>query len=215
MKRMFAMLLAALLALTGGAAWAEKFPSITVTGAMTVDLEAARAVLEGLELGEEHASLLEGLLCRMDGSRDSLVLADEGFQYDVTLDDGAALSFAGEKTGDGFAVVSTLFPNYVVTIDRQTIDQFMEQFMANMPGGQGGMGDAGRGGSHQGLAAGIILADGFRQPGFDAVAYFRCAEDETVVAVDGALDATGPGKRLLRSEKDGADGEQVAGYTFC
>ena len=36
------MLLAALLALTGGAAWAEEFPSITVTGAMTVDLETAR-----------------------------------------------------------------------------------------------------------------------------------------------------------------------------
>ena len=114
MKRMFAMLLAALLALTGGAAWAEEFPSITVTGAMTVDLETARAVLEGLELGEEHASLLEGLLSRLDGSRDSLVLADEGFQYDVTLEDGAALSFAGEKTGDGFAVVSTLFPNYIL-----------------------------------------------------------------------------------------------------
>ena len=77
--------------------------------------------------------------------------------------------------------------------------------------GNGGVGDAGGGGAHQHLRCGIELAHGVGNGLLHLIAHLRRGEDQAVVTVNGAFDAAGPEKRLLRPEKNGSDGEQAAG----
>lgn len=115
MKRWIAILLAALLVLPGCAALAEDFPAFTITGKTTVDPDGLRAALDALGLEPSQADVLAEQLGRMDGGSDSLVFADKGFQYDLTLADGTTLFLAGEEGESGLAMVSSLFPAFIVT----------------------------------------------------------------------------------------------------
>ena len=117
MKRLFAILLAALMALSGGALaeWAGEFPTVTVTGTLTIDLEAARDFLEAAGIDPARLGAWEALLTALNGSSDRLVIADMGIQYDLRTGDGAPLTLAGERDGALTRIVCTLFPNYILT----------------------------------------------------------------------------------------------------
>ena len=70
----------------------------------------------------------------------------------------------------------------------------------------GGVGDARRRSAHENLHTGIVLADKVHQPLLHMGADLGGGEGQAVVAVDGALDAAGPGKGLVRAEEHRADG---------
>ena len=69
--------------------------------------------------------------------------------------------------------------------------------------------DACRACAHQDLRVGVIGADELAQRAFHLCAHLGRGQDQAVVAVDGTLDAAGPGEGLVRAEKDRADGEQA------
>ena len=82
---------------------------------------------------------------------------------------------------------------------------------AQQVGGNGGVGDTGGGGAHQDLRLRILPLHGIGDGLLHLVPGFRSGEDQPVIAVDGALDAAGPGKGLLRAEKDRLDLQQTLG----
>ena len=78
-------------------------------------------------------------------------------------------------------------------------------------GGDGRVGDAGGGGAHQDLDVGVLLADDVSQGVLHIVADLRGRQGQPVVAIDGTLDAAGPGKGLPGPEKDGLDLQKILG----
>ena len=78
-------------------------------------------------------------------------------------------------------------------------------------GGNGGVGNACGGGSHQNFRLRVLPLHGIGNGLLHLVPGFRSGEDQPVIAVDRALDAAGPGKGLLRAEKDRLDLQQTLG----
>ena len=75
--------------------------------------------------------------------------------------------------------------------------------------GDGGVGDARRGGAHQNLRLRKLTVYCVRNGALDCLTHGGGGENEAVIAIDRAFDAARPGKRLLRAQKDRADGEQA------
>lgn len=118
MKRRFVCIMAALLALSVCAASAEladAFPAVTVTGALTVDLNALGSAMEGAGLPSDQIERWVGLLSLLSETRDVLIIADEGFEYSATQADGETLSIAGETRDGRLNVVCSLLPNTLFT----------------------------------------------------------------------------------------------------
>ena len=82
---------------------------------------------------------------------------------------------------------------------------------AELVGGDRGVGDAGRGGSHDDLGLGVLLPYDLGYALLDVLAHLGVGQGEAVVAVDGALDARSPGEGLIGTEEDRLDAEQVLG----
>ena len=79
----------------------------------------------------------------------------------------------------------------------------------------GGMGDACGGGAHQHFHVGIVLPDQLHQALLHLGTDGGGGEGQAVVAVDGALDAAGPGEGLVRPQEHRADAQQIVGdFTF-
>ena len=74
-----------------------------------------------------------------------------------------------------------------------------------------GVGDAGGGRAHQHLHIRVMGADQLHQPLLYVRADGGGGEGQAVVAVDGALDAGGPGKGLVRPQEYGTDRQKVMG----
>ena len=75
--------------------------------------------------------------------------------------------------------------------------------------GDGGVGDARRGGAHQNLRLRELAAHRVRDGALDRIAHGGSGENEAVIAIDRAFDAARPNEWLLRAQKDRADGEQA------
>ena len=71
----------------------------------------------------------------------------------------------------------------------------------------GRVGDARGGRAHEHLHIRIFTADNFHQAVFHLVAHLGRGQGQAVVAVNGALDAAGPGEGFLGPEKHRADGQ--------
>ena len=72
----------------------------------------------------------------------------------------------------------------------------------------GGVGDARGGRAHQHLNLGKVLAHQRGQPLFDLGAHCGRGQRQAIVAIDGALDAAGPGEGLVGAEDDGLNAQK-------
>ena len=112
MRKLFVWVLALLTLLHASAELADGFPAVTVTGELTVDLNAAREAME-------DAGLLTGpwidILSHLSGTRDALVIADEGIEYHMARGEDEVLSVAAEVREGRVSIVSSAFPGYVLT----------------------------------------------------------------------------------------------------
>ena len=79
----------------------------------------------------------------------------------------------------------------------------------------GRVSDAGGGRAHQHLRIRVMGADQLHQALLHGRADGGSGEGQAVVAVDGALDAAGPGEGLVRPQEHRADAQQIVGdFTF-
>jgi len=136
MKKLLALILALMMMLTCISAFAD-----TIYTKVAVDPEVAKELMTGFGVPEDQMAMVDPILALVNALGVNVITVTDGAQIDLDLNGADALSLGFATDDAGINVVSTLFPNYVVTISQETIGQIMEQLMANMPiaGGEGGM----------------------------------------------------------------------------
>ena len=137
MKKLFALILALLLALSCTSAFAR-----TVYTKVTVDREQMGKLLAGFGIPEAQVSMADPILSLVNALGVRVTTAEDGAQVDLDLNGADALSVGWASDDAGVNLVSTLFPNYYLTLSNETIAQIMTQMAQNMPGagGEGGAG---------------------------------------------------------------------------
>ena len=137
MKKLITLILALLLTLTCVPAFAQ-----TVYTKVTVDREQARDLISGFGVPEAQTAMMDPILSLVNALGVRVTTVDDGAQVDLDLNGEDALSLGWAADGEGFGIVSTLFPNYYLTVSNDTISQMMAQMAQNMPGagGEGGAG---------------------------------------------------------------------------
>ena len=137
MKKLFALILALLLTLSCTSAFAH-----TVTTRLTVDREQAKALFSGFGMPEAQMATIDPILSLVNALGVRVTTAEDGAQVDLDLNGADALSVGWASDDAGVNLVSTLFPNYYLTLSNETIAQIMTQMAQNMPGagGEGGAG---------------------------------------------------------------------------
>lgn len=118
MKKLFALLLALALTLVGTLGLAE---GVTITSELEIDREAARTIMAGMNMKPGEIEQADAALALLTAAKEVLVIADDGFQYDLSLNDTEVFTLAGQGGDADFAIISTLFPNYALTISANTI----------------------------------------------------------------------------------------------
>jgi len=138
MKKLFALMLALMLALTCTSALAT-----TVCVDCAIDTDQAKGLMSGFGIPEEQMGMADIALAVVNALGVRVTTVVDGGQVDLSMNDADALSLGWAMDDAGMNVVSTLFPNYYLTVSNETIGQMMEQFMANMPGAGSGDGEGG------------------------------------------------------------------------
>ena len=137
MKKLFALMMALLLALScfGAVAEEESFnlpaveiPNVTATGAVTIDQDQLLSLLPMFDVDEETLSVVKAVL-PVAANLGCRVTLNNGVQIDVQLKGQDVASAALAVTDDGLTVVSDVIPSYVLTLSKDTIQQFVDQII--------------------------------------------------------------------------------------
>ena len=134
MKKMLAFILALMMVLTSISAFAD-----TIYTKVSIDGDAVKKLVT--EVPDDQLAMIDPIIALVNTLGVKVVTAADGAQVDLDLNGANALSLGFAMDEAGATVASTLFPNYLITVSQDTINQFIEQFMANMPGAgdEGGM----------------------------------------------------------------------------
>lgn len=136
MKKLFPLILALMMALTCVSAFAD-----TMYTKVSIDEEVALGLLAGFGVSEDQLWMVNPIISLVNALGVNVITVADGMQIDLDLNGKEAVSLGYAMDEQSITAVSTLFPNYVVTMTQETLSQMMEQFMANMPGsGEGGAG---------------------------------------------------------------------------
>ena len=119
--------------------------AVTIMEEVSIDKEAAKNLLPVFGLKGSQAKLAESAISVLDALSCRIVAADNGAQLDLDLNGENVISIEGGLTQEGFAAVSTLFPNYVVTASMETIMTLLQSFMPATDGSTGEEGSTGFG----------------------------------------------------------------------
>lgn len=135
MKKLFALMLALMLALSGMSALAS-----TVCTKVAVDRDVAAEVLSGFGVTEDQMSPVDTAIAVVNALSVNVIAVDDGAQIDLDLNGENALSLGIAADDQGIAIASTLFPGYIVTMTGETLTGLLEQLAANLPGAGSGEG---------------------------------------------------------------------------
>lgn len=136
MKKLLALTMALLMALSCMSAFAD-----TIYTKVLVDEEVAESLMALYGMEEDQMALVDTILSLVNALGVNVITAEDGAQVDVDLNGADAFSLGFATNEAGATVVSTLFPNYALTVSQETMGEMMKQFAANMPsaGGEGGV----------------------------------------------------------------------------
>ena len=138
LKRKTAIVLALMMILTCAFASAA-----TVTVRVSADQDAVKEILAGYGIPDGQKSVIEPVLSLINILGVRVTTVQDGAQVDLELNGDQALSLGFAADEQGIRLASTLFPNYLLTVKRETLTSMMESFMSNMPGA--GAGETGGG----------------------------------------------------------------------
>lgn len=131
MKKIFALMLALMMMLCGVSALAE---AKTFTVKATVDQEALQNTLSLFGAPSDTANQINAVVALLNALGFKVVVADNAAQLDLDVNGQQLLSVGGAMNESGLAIASNLFPSYLLTVSQETIEQMMQQIMAQMPG---------------------------------------------------------------------------------
>ena len=136
MKKLLAVLLAMLLALSCTLAMAETteaapaadnqpFPGLTIESEYDVDRDTLKAVLGKMGMDESIITLVDTLAAIVDQTGEKLVIANEGFQAEILMKGDSLLNLVGLANGKGMTFGSNLIPNYVLDLSFDEIGDML------------------------------------------------------------------------------------------
>jgi hypothetical protein len=140
MKKLFALMMALLLGLSCFGAVAEEgsfnlpaveVPNVTATGAVTIDQDQLLSLLPMFGVDEDMLGMVKAVL-PVASNLGCRVTLNNGAQIDVQLKGQDVASAALAVTDDGLTVVSDVIPSYVLTLSKDTIQQFVDQIVEQM-----------------------------------------------------------------------------------
>ena len=142
MKRLIAVLLAMLLTLPSAFAFAEETPDaadtaslgMSITEAVSVDEEALSKVMAMLGAPEDDGGMTHLIVAVLNALKEKVVIADNGVELGVNLNDTDVFALAGEVNDEGITIGSSLFPNYLVSISPEVVMEMMQSMMSQMFG---------------------------------------------------------------------------------
>lgn len=127
MKKLIALLIVALMAVTGVPACAEPAltPPMTIVNAVTFDRDACRKTMTDMGLDGRQIELVEGALNFVEASSQRLVVAEDGFEYNLILGGNTVATLAGDISPEGVSIGSNLFPHYLLTVTNATLNELL------------------------------------------------------------------------------------------
>lgn len=111
LKKWFSALLALMMILACAAASAN-----TVRIRMSVDPQAAEEAITIPNAQADQAAIIKAVVSLVNAAEIRLVTAADGIQADLDLNGENTFSLGYVLDGQGIRLVSTLFPNYVLTL---------------------------------------------------------------------------------------------------
>ena len=139
MKKLLALLLVAMLALTGTLALAEEaaapveeaaapveeaaapeFKGLTVTGSVTIDRDGLGNLLKGMGL-ESIAPVIDAVAAICNEGTETVVVAPDGLEYDLSVKGQSLINMAAAMDEAGITLVSNLIPGHAVTLSVESI----------------------------------------------------------------------------------------------
>ena len=146
MKKLVAMLLALIMALSCTAVFAEEteetapaytmpeLPAFTAYYKVNVDEEALSALVPMLGMDESAASIISMVLPFINNLSAQIAFKDFALQADVLLKDVAVATVAGRLNSENGKIeaVSNILPSYMLTVKLETIQTLIQQLMEQM-----------------------------------------------------------------------------------
>ena len=153
MKKLLAILLAALMALTGTLALAEggdieepvveetapAFPGLTLTCEFDVDREVLANALTTLGAPDAIKGIADNIAAVIDEAGERLIVVPEGMEYALTLKGKDLVNLVLQQLDEGIALGSSLIPSYVLTMSNETLGLLMDQMSQSMSGAMAGI----------------------------------------------------------------------------
>ena len=132
MKKLLAMLLAVVMALsctlalaettdTTATADAQAFKGITIQSEYVVDREALTKLLTDMGMDEGLIKIIDAIAAVIDETSEKAVIGPEGMQCELLLKDTSLINLVGKINDNGFVIGSNLFPNYVISASPEEI----------------------------------------------------------------------------------------------
>ena len=130
MKKLIALLIVALMTATGVLACAEAGPTLPmmIVNAVTFDRDACRRIMTDMGLDASQIELAEGVLNLIEASGQRLIVAEDGFEYNMILGGNTVATLAGDVSPEGLSIGSNLFPHYRLTVSNATLDDLLARF---------------------------------------------------------------------------------------
>ena len=126
MKRIVALLLALVLALSATLAFAEEAEvlgeGLVLTAYVNIDREKAGRLMDAMKLDEETRKIVDSALAVVNEATETLTIAENGFEYEVFLKDSEVLRFTVGMTDDGLVVLSNLINGHALTVSDELLD---------------------------------------------------------------------------------------------
>ena len=153
-RKLFAMLLALAMMVACVSAGAE-----AVKVGLKVDGDGLKSILAGFGMQEDQMTIVDPILGIVNALGVKVTTVSDGAQVDLSLNDADALSLGFATGEEGYTVVSSLFPNYMLTSSAEAFQAMTQSFMASMPlPGVGGASGEMAGGFDLQAMAGPVMA---------------------------------------------------------
>ena len=126
MKRIVALLLALVMALSAALALAEPAQApkegLVLSSSVNIDRDKVAHIMDELELDERTRKIVDSALAVVNAATDQLITAENGVRYEVFLNETEVLCLTLGKSDEGLVVLSNLIPGHALTVSNDTID---------------------------------------------------------------------------------------------
>ena len=127
MKKTVALLLALVMALSAAFALAEPTeeaePSgLILSSSVSVDRGVAEQIMDALNTKEAKRPVADAAIAVLNTVNDRLTIAENGIEYRFAMNDVELLTVTGGFTDEGFVFMSSLLPNYALTLSANALE---------------------------------------------------------------------------------------------